>query len=153
MEEYITIKEACLLTGKSDKTIRNNFTSKKEEINKLTSKKVVIKKGRNYGILKSYLLDFYQIKTGNVTSKSGNETGKVTSKKPSKTGKKDKFTSKYIAHLESQIETKDNQINELVRQNDQWQRMVVQLQQTNAKLLLEEKETSKPKKRWWRRNN
>ena len=42
MSEYLTIKEVCVLTGKSDKTIRNNFTSKKDELNKTTSKKIII---------------------------------------------------------------------------------------------------------------
>lgn len=176
MEEYLTIKQACELSGKSDKTIRNNFTSKKDELNKVTSKDVIIKKGREYGILKSYLIEYYEIETGNLLV-----TELVTSsKKEPVTSKKSGFTSKnkkLLVTLRNQLKDKDaelvkkekevdwlrnevtekgEQIKEHLRQNDQSQRLIAQLQQTNSTLLLEDKKEASEKVKvkdktspWW----
>ncbi len=168
MSEYITIKEACKLTGKSDKTIRNNFTSKEKELNKLTSKtsskKIITRNGRQYLILKSFLIDYYNILPSNLLVKKSKVTSKkgpFTSKKQGVYSEKYKVTRKYLESLEKQVDVKDEQIRELqqvtkelTRQNDQSQRLIAQLQQTNSKLLLDmpladEKRNKKESPFWW----
>ena len=158
MSEYLTIKEVCVLTGKSDKTIRNNFTSKKEELNKTTSKKVITRKGREYLILKSFVVDYYNIETGKLLVSelvtSSNETGK----KPPLTGKKLvtssnetgnllvslrnqlKESKEDIAYLKKKLDEEGEKTENLIHQNDQSQKLIGQLQLTNKTLLLGERE-------------
>ena len=140
MSEYLTIKEVCVLTGKSDKTIRNNFTSKKEELNKTTSKKVITRKGREYLILKSFVVDYYNIETGKLLVSelvtSSNETGNllVSLRNQLKESKED------IAYLKKKLDEEGEKTENLIHQNDQSQKLIGQLQLTNKTLLLGERE-------------
>ena len=157
MSDYITIKEAVTLTGKSDKTIRRNIIDVQESLNKGRQTKIVSKQGSKYLILKDYLIGFYKItEPSQMTIESIKKTNKKQKKPP--------YLVKYVDKLE-----KDNADlkgvrdalldtnKELTRQNDQWQRMVAQLQQTNSSLLIEnknetsivEKEEVKKESVWW----
>lgn len=163
MSEYLTIKQACQLTGKSDKTIRNNFTSKKEEINKLTSKDVIIKKGREYGILKSYVLDFYQLETGKLLVSSGNETdkkgiqtGKLLVSSSNETGKHEellvtlrnelKDSKLNVEYFKNKLDEEGKKTEKLINQNNQSQILIADLQKTNKTLQLGERENKQAPK-------
>lgn len=151
MREYLTIKEVVLLTGKSDKTIRNNFTSKKEELNRLSNDDIIIKKGREYGILKSYVVDFYQLKTGRKLVTSSNETGKKLITSSNKTGKKDdallvslrsqlKESREDVKYLRTKLDEESNKTKNLINQNNQSQILIADLQQRNTALQIGLKE-------------
>lgn len=156
MSDYVTIKEACELTGKSDKTIRRNIIDVQESLNKGRQVKIVSRQGVKYFILKSYLKDTYGVEESLDMSRQ------VTKKNPKKAKKKDGYLDKYIDKLESENTDLKGVVNnlldinkELTRQNDQSQRMIMQLQQTQSKLLIgkrEEKENiveEKDSSVWW----
>lgn len=165
MGQYLTIKEAVLLTGKSDKTIRNNFTSKKEELNRLTGNDVIIKKGREYGILKSYIVDFYQLETGKKLVTSSNETGKKLVTSSNETGKNEdvllvslraqlKESREDVKYLRFKLDEESNKTKNLIDQNNQSQILIADLQQRNTALQIESKvsgdvENSKGSDVWW----
>lgn len=149
MNEYLTIKEVCDLTGKSDKTVRNHFTSKKESINLLSKKDVIIKKGREYGILKSFVLNYYGLETGKSPEEKTEETGKkksFTRQKESNSGKNDvllvelrnqlKDKEEQVVYLRKQIDKKDQVISDQIMQSYNSQEIIKGLQMANSAKLL-----------------
>lgn len=147
MSDYLTVKEISELTGKSTKTIRNNITSRADYFNDKFDDTTVIKRGREFLVLKTFAESFYTFKVTKENKKQGNtpntETkNKLQKNKPNK-GKQKETYSKLNTLLEKQLEVKDEQIKdlqnttkELIRQNDQSQRLIGQLQQTNSTLQL-----------------
>jgi hypothetical protein len=71
---YITIKEACELTGKSESTIRRNITNLASVINKKAGKSIVIKEKRIFKIDYSYLVKNYSMTSQNETTTSQEKT-------------------------------------------------------------------------------
>ena len=158
MTDYITIKQACKLTGKSDKTIRNNFTSKKDELNKTTSKKIITRKGREYLILKSFVVDYYNIETGNLLVSELVTSSKETGKKDTETGKKLvtssnetgnllvslrnqlKESKEDITYLKKKLDEEGKKTENLIHQNNQSQILIADLQQKNSTLQIGERE-------------
>jgi hypothetical protein len=144
MNEYVTIKEACELTGKSDRTIRRNIINVQDKLNLTSQTPIVSKQMSKYYVLKSYLIEFYNL---DKSLDKPRHLTKETIKKSNKKQKKDPYLDKYIDKLEKEnadlIRVRDVLLDtnkEMTRQNDQSQKLIGQLQQTNKTLLLGERE-------------
>lgn len=144
MNEYVTIKEACELTGKSDRTIRRNIINVQDKLNLTSQTPIVSKQMSKYYVLKSYLIEFYKL---DKSLDKPRHLTKETIKKSNKKQKKDPYLDKYIDKLEKEnadlIRVRDTLLDtnkEMTRQNDQSQKLIGQLQQTNKTLLLGERE-------------
>lgn len=72
--QYITIKEACRLTGKSESTIRRRITNVASLINKKEGKEVVIKDKRVFKIDYSYLASKYSLTSQEDEENNQNKT-------------------------------------------------------------------------------
>lgn len=59
--QYTTIKEACVLTGKSESTIRRNITNIANKINQIEGQKTVFKDNGVFKIDYSYLIKKYPL--------------------------------------------------------------------------------------------
>lgn len=140
MNEYLTIREAVTLTGKSDKTIRRNIINVQGKIDKGSKRKIVTRQGTRYLILKSYLIEVYGEK-------------EPLPKPREKTKKKKEKSRKIEAILQQELDRLLDEIKdlkevqsklldtnkELTIQNGEWQKIFNNQIQTNA-VVLEDKQ-------------
>lgn len=144
MSEYLTIKQACDLTGKSDKTIRRNIINVKEKYNLPSHVQVVTRQNNRYLILKSFLIEHYSLDTPGQKNKNDQVVPSHDQVEPGQNEDLLSFVKAQlnekkedIKYLKEQMANKDVAITEHLRQADQSQRLIAQLQQTNSALLLE----------------
>lgn len=107
---YITIKEACNLTGKSESTIRRNITKIATSINKKEGKEIVIKDKRIFKIDYSYLVKKYPMTSQKEKMTSQKKT--VVSDEIIDLRETIKMYSIMLQEKDKQIEYLNNELNE-----------------------------------------
>jgi hypothetical protein len=126
--EYITLKEAVKLTGKSESTFRK-VARKLKESNSKNIKLEKLPTGHDKLLFKLSYVNSHFLVGKSIESNKSNNSNEST-------------LEKVVSILENQLLEKDKQIDNLT------QLLAIEKQQTQ--LLLE---IPKKKKRWWQRNN
>ncbi len=114
---YISLKEAAAIVGKSEKTIKRTLVNQKlpNDPSGITFKKTPANRGHYYFVDKESLLSFYQTVDQGKPKGVPSGTLSVPLSVPLMDALKDQIglLKDRIESLENQLETKDQQINQL----------------------------------------